>query len=110
MRPKWSLPALDKTTAHEHEGMATCTRVCKIQLQQAVDKSKAADLKLMVGGEWVASAHWSVLIASSPVFAAMFMNQTMERETGEIKLDDVTAEGLLLFLEFLYLGMLHSLL
>jgi hypothetical protein len=34
----------------------------------------------------------------------MFENETVERETGVINLDDVTAEGLVMFLQFMYLG------
>jgi hypothetical protein len=53
------------TTDQEDEGMAARTSVCKIQLQHALDKVPAADMKLMVGDEWVMSAHSSVLIARS---------------------------------------------
>ncbi len=65
-------------------------------------------MKLMVGDEWVFSAHSSVLIARSRVFAAMLMNPTVEKETRVIKLDCASVEGLLLFLEFVYLGMLFT--
>jgi hypothetical protein len=34
----------------------------------------------------------------------MFANETEERRSGVIRLDDVTAEGLFAFLEFVYLG------
>ena len=93
------------TTDQEDEGMAARTSVCKIQLQQALDKSKAADTKLMVGDKWVMSAHSSVLIARSRVFEGMLTNPTVEKETGVIKLEGVSVEGLVLFLEFMYLGM-----
>jgi hypothetical protein len=104
LRLKWSLPALEKTIAQEDEGMAARTLVCVIQLQQALDKSPEADMKLMVGDEWVVSAHSSVLIARSRVFAGMLKNATVEKKTRVIKLEGVSVEGLLLFLEFLYLG------
>jgi hypothetical protein len=109
LSPKWSLPVLDKTTDQENEGMAARTSVCKIQLQQAVDKSKSADMKLMVGDEWAMSAHSSVLIARSRVFEGMLTNPTVERETGVIKLEGVSVEGLVVFMEFVYLGMLITL-
>ena len=106
MSPKWSLPALDKTTAQEDEGMAARTSVCKIQLQQALDKVPAADMKLMVGDKWVMSAHSSVLIARSRVFEGMLTKPTVEKETGVIKLEGVSVEGLVVFMEFVYLGKL----
>jgi hypothetical protein len=57
--------------------MAARTMVCVIQLQQALDKSPAADMKLMVGDEWAMSAHSSVMIARSRVFAGKLMNPTV---------------------------------
>ncbi len=84
--------------------MAARTSVCEIQLQQALDKTQLADVKLMVDGMWVASGHRGVLSGRSAVFARMLANETEEKNKGIIKLDDVTAEGLLLFLEFIYLG------
>jgi hypothetical protein len=94
------------TTDQEDEGMAARTSVCKIQLQQALDKSPAADMKLMVGNKWVMSAHSSVLIARSRVFQGMLTNPTVENETGVIKLEGVSVEGLVVFMEFVYLGKL----
>ena len=38
------------------------------------------------------------------MFARMFSNETAERQTGVVKLDDVTVDGLVQFLEFMYLG------
>ncbi len=103
---KWSLPDLDKFAAQDQEdmGMATRTSVCVIHLQQAVGKSELTDVQILVGDEWVASAHRSMLSARSPVLAKMLANQTEDKRKGVIKLDDVTAETLLLFLEFIYLG------
>jgi hypothetical protein len=37
----------------------------------------------------------------------MFANETEERATGVVNLDDVSAEGLGMFLEFLYMGERH---
>jgi hypothetical protein len=88
--------------------MAIPTRVCETQLQQAMDKAQPTDVKLMVGDKWEASAHCSVLMARSRVFAAMFTNLTVEKETGEINLEGVSVDGLLLFLQFIYLGMLYT--
>jgi len=103
LRLKWRLPALDKNDLRD-EVMATRSSVCEIQLQQALDKSELADVKLMVDGMWVASGHRGVLSGRSVVFARMLANETEEKNKGIIKLDDVTVEGLLLFLEFIYLG------
>jgi hypothetical protein len=88
--------------------MAARTSLCEIQFQQAVDKLEPADIKLMVEDEWVVSAHRSVLIARSRVFAGMLTNPTVEKETGVIKLEGVSVEGLVLLLEFVYLGMLST--
>jgi hypothetical protein len=94
---------LDKNDQRD-EGMSARTSVCEIQLQQALDKTQLADVKLMVDGMWVASGHRGVLSGRSAVLARMLANKTEEKNKGIIKLDDVTAEGLLLFLEFIYLG------
>jgi hypothetical protein len=85
--------------------MAARTSLCEIQLQQAVGKTGEADVKVMVDGKWAVSAHRGVLIARSRVFAGMLLNPTVEKETGVIKLEGVSVEGLVLFLEFVYLGM-----
>jgi hypothetical protein len=78
--------------------------MCEELLQHALGKSELADVRFHVDGAWVASGHRSVLSARSAVFGRMFANETEERRSGVIRLDDVTAEGLLGFLEFVYLG------
>ena len=90
--------------AQADEGMDARTEVCETQLKQALDKTDLADVRLEVKGVWVASGHRSVLSSRSPVFAGMLGNDTEERRNGVIKLEGVTAAGLVLFLEFVYLG------
>ena len=73
-------------------------------LAQALGKSELADVRFKVRGVWVASGHRSWLSGRSPVFARMFANETEEKATGIVNMDDVTAEGLGMFLQFMYLG------
>jgi hypothetical protein len=46
--------------------------------------------------------------AECAVLARMIDNETEEKRSGIIKLDDVTAAGLLAFVEFLYLGTMSA--
>ena len=101
---RWKLPAMTDEEAQADEGMAARTSVCETQLKQALDKRDLADVRFEVEGEWVVSGHRSVLSSRSRVFASMLGNDTKERRSGVIKLDDVTSAGLVLFLEFVYLG------
>ncbi len=78
--------------------------MCEELLQQALGKSELGDVRFHVDGAWVASGHRSVLSARSGVLGRMFANDTEERRSGVIRMDDVTAEGLVAFLEFVYLG------
>ena len=89
--------------------MNTRTIVCEVQLQQALTKSELADVQLKIDDVWVASGHRSVLSARSQVFANMLAHDTKERRSGVIQLNGVTADSLIAFLEFLYLGAAFSL-
>ena len=96
----------------EHTGAKGGTvrdRICDEQLAQALGKTGLTDVRFQVKGLWKVSGHRSVLSARSEVFASMFTNETTERETGTVDLNDVTVEGLRLFLEFVYIGMSHRL-
>jgi hypothetical protein len=97
----WKFP-----TAQEagYDGAGARASTCEELLQQALGKSELGDVRFHVDGAWVASGHRSVLSARSGVLARMFANDTEERRSGVVKLDDVTAEGLVAFLEFVYLG------
>jgi hypothetical protein len=99
--PTWRLP---NTQSAAGEGACTCVSICDELLKHALGKSELADVRFHVGGAWVASGHRSVLGARSAVFARMFANETEERTSGVVRLDDVTAEGLFTFLQFVYLG------
>lgn len=48
------------------------------------------------------SAHKVILAARSPVFTAMFQNDMIEKQTGEIKIPDCDPDAFDVFLEFLY--------
>ena len=100
---EWGLP-LDSCEQQEAEGAKARASVCEIQLSQALKHSEFTDMSFEIGGVKVASGHRGVLSARSPVFDRMFSSDTAERLTGVVKLKDVTADGLLLFLEFIYLG------
>jgi hypothetical protein len=99
--PTWRLLS---TQAAGDEGACARVSICEELLKHALGKSELADVRFHVEGAWVASGHRSVLSARSAVFASMFANETEERRSGVIRLDDVTAEGLFAFLEFVYLG------
>lgn len=49
-------------------------------------------------------AHRAVLIARSPVFAAMFLHETLEKQTGVVTISDCDPDSFEGFLEFLYTG------
>lgn len=50
------------------------------------------------------SAHKAVLVARSPVFAAMFKNEMSEKKTGFVNISDCDVEAFNVFLLFLYSG------
>ena len=98
----WKLPVFKETTDQE---LAIRSHVCEAQLSQALQKSKLADVQFLLGDAWVASGHWSILCARSQEFARMVEDKTDEAKTGVVKMgNDVTAGGLVVFLEFVYLG------
>jgi hypothetical protein len=97
----WRFPSAQKGG---DDGAGARESVCEELLQHALGKSELGDVRFHVDDAWVASGHRIVLSARSGVFARMFANETEERRSGVIRLDDVTAEGLVAFLEFVYLG------
>jgi hypothetical protein len=97
----WVFPSRQKAG---DSGACARESMCEELVQHALGKSELADVRFHVEGAWVASGHRSVLSARSAVFARMFANETEERRSGVIRLDDVTVEGLVVFLEFVYLG------
>jgi speckle-type POZ protein len=50
------------------------------------------------------AAHKTILTAWSPVFAAMFQHQMKEKESGEVKIPDVTPAVFNKLLQFIYTG------
>jgi len=97
------MPLIERVPA-EDGGEDVCTAVCETQLQHALARSDDVDTRLLLGQEWAASAHKSVLCARSRVFTKMFEHETLEKHTKTLKLEEISAEGLRLLLEFLYLG------
>jgi hypothetical protein len=61
---------------------------------------------LLINKLAVASAHKSVLASRSPVFAGMFKGNTEEARSGVVRMDGVTVELLVAFIELVYLGTL----
>ena len=53
-------------------------------------------------------AHRAILMARSPVFAAMFQHETLEKQTGSITIPDCDPNSFEQFLEFLYSGKLEK--
>lgn len=53
-------------------------------------------------------AHKTVLMARSSVFAAMFLHETSEKQTGIVNIPDCDPESFEAFLEFLYSGKLEK--
>jgi hypothetical protein len=108
--PVWRLAHLPEQLSqflHPHDDAAKSRiDVCVSQLSQALGKSEMADVRFKVRGVWVASGHKGVLSGRSQVFARMFANETEERDTGVVNMNDVTAKGLGVFLQFVYLGKL----
>lgn len=49
-------------------------------------------------------AHRAVLMARSSVFSAMFLRETLEKQTGTVNITDCDPDSFELFLEFLYSG------
>jgi hypothetical protein len=99
--PAWRYPSAQKAG---DDGAGARESMCEELLQQALGKSELGDVRFHVDGAWVASGHRSVLSARSGVLARMFANDTEERRSGVVRMDDVTAGGLVAFLEFVYLG------
>jgi hypothetical protein len=106
--PRWKLSVKKAAVRDKDKKGSACDRMCVDLLVQALHKWDLADVRFHIRGVWVESGHRSVLCAKSPVFARMFQNDTEEKHTGIVKLDDVTAEGLAAFLELIYLGALVS--
>ncbi len=77
--------------------------VCESLYQQARDQ-EYTDVHFRINGLDVASAHKSVLASTSPVFAGMFQGKTLAAITGVVSIDGVTADSLVAFIEFIYLG------
>lgn len=67
----------------------------------------SCDTTLFVMGKEY-NAHRAVLIARSPVFAAMFKHETREKQTGIVNITDCDSDSFEEFLEFLYCGKLEE--
>lgn len=65
------------------------------------------DTVLLVQGKEF-KVHKVILIARSPVFAAMFRHDTVEKQTGKVTINDCDPDSFQLFLEYLYSGRLED--
>jgi hypothetical protein len=103
--PAWKVPGhLSQATQADDQAAKARTSMCECMLSQALGKSEMADVRFSVRGAWAASGHRSAFSGRSPVFARMFENETEEKATGVVNMDDVTTDGLGMFLQFIYLG------
>ncbi|XP_071033286.1 speckle-type POZ protein B-like [Parasteatoda tepidariorum] len=68
---------------------------------------KHCDVRLRAENETI-SAHKFVLVARSPVFSAMFEQDMIENQTGEVDILDMDGTTLKSFLEFMYTGIVDE--
>lgn len=70
---------------------------------QLFHSREGSDIVLMVDDKKL-NAHKSVLLARSPVFAAMFASDMAEKRESKISITDITYEALCEMLRFMYTG------
>ncbi|XP_057334006.1 speckle-type POZ protein-like [Microplitis mediator] len=70
-------------------------------LEELFDSKLKSDVVLIVGDKKI-KAHKSILIARSPVLAAMFMHNTVENKNNEINIIDIKAEIIEKMIKFIY--------
>ncbi|XP_057334007.1 speckle-type POZ protein-like [Microplitis mediator] len=70
-------------------------------LEELFDSKLKSDVVLIVGDKKI-KTHKSILIARSPVLAAMFMHNTVENKNNEINIIDIKAEIIEKMLKFIY--------
>ncbi len=77
-------------------------------LWTVASNKKLTDVEFIVGSSTF-SAHRSLLMARSSIFAAMFKNsETEEARTGKVHINDVDPDTFSIFLRFLYEGEIHK--
>jgi len=82
---------------------------CLAQDYESLLKSgKASDVDLIFGDKHL-KAHKAILIARSPIFAAMFEHDTIENRTGKVKIEDIDQETFEELLHYIYSGKIHKL-
>jgi len=84
-----------------------CLRQLLKDMQKLATMESLADVVLVCGAEEI-KAHKSILAARSSVFEAMFSNEMLEKQTGEVKIDNCQPDELRDFLYFLYAGKLET--
>ena len=70
---------------------------------QLFDTSQFADVNLTCAGREF-KCHKAILIARSPVLAAMFEHDMKERQQGRVEIDDMDPEVMADMLRFIYTG------
>ncbi len=73
-----------------------------------LESGESSDMTFQTKDDQVVAAHRFVLIMQSTVFAAMFATEMKEKTDGVVKLTDMGADGLKIFLKFLYCGELDD--
>lgn len=72
-------------------------------LTELCNSKKNSDASLKINDETIL-VHKAILVARSPVFAAMFENDMTEKKTGEVHITDCDPKVFNAFLLFLYSG------
>ncbi|XP_055350640.1 speckle-type POZ protein-like [Paramacrobiotus metropolitanus] len=73
----------------------------RLDLQQLRESQTLSDCKLVCAGQEV-PVHRAILAAQSPVFAAMFQNDMLEKSSGVCKIDDIGVDVLEMMINFAY--------
>ncbi|CAG0905770.1 unnamed protein product, partial [Cyprideis torosa] len=84
-----------------------CEKQLAYSLTQSGDKlftsGLHSDVTLLVEDRKFA-VHKAILAAQSPVFASMFQHEMVEKQTGEVRINDISADVIEELLRFMYTG------
>ena len=82
----------------------TPARALTLNLERLLHTGEGADVLLKTPEEGFdpIAAHRTILVAQSPVFAAMFRHDVSERRCGEVLIEDLPAPALRAFVAYLY--------
>jgi speckle-type POZ protein len=68
-----------------------------------LERETTSDVHFIVQNQKI-PAHKTILVARSPVFAAMFQNEMQEKSSNEVVVTDMEPDALKLMLQFIYTG------